>query len=372
MKIAPYELLPRIQLSGIFFGTAMFMAGYESIKEVYFQGALTPWESHIITVLVTATFATIASFFMRKYAVKVDEQLRIAATAFEAQEGILVTDDEQTILRVNRAFTRITGYPSAEILGGNPRLLSSGRQDAVFYEAMWESINNTGSWEGEIWNRRRNGEIYPEYLTITAVKNQANLVTNYVATFTDITVSRKKAEEIKSLAFYDPLTHLPNRRLLLDRIGQALIICARNGRLGAILFIDLDNFKMLNDTLGHDIGDLLLQQVALRLESCVREGDTVARLGGDEFVVMLKELSFDPVDATTQTKAVGNKILAALNLPYQLAMHEHRSTPSIGATLFSEHSLSHDQLIKQADIAMYHSKKVGRNTLSFFDPKMQA
>ncbi|MDD5385241.1 MAG: EAL domain-containing protein [Gallionella sp.] len=190
-------------------------------------------------------------------------------------------------------------------------------------------------------------------------------------TIQDIT-SRKKAEnEINNLAFYDPLTHLPNRRLLLDRLKQALASSARSGRKGALLFIDLDNFKTLNDTLGHDIGDLLLQHVAQRLESCVREGDTIARLGGDEFLVMLEDLSKDSLEAAAQTEAVGEKILTSLNRPYQLATHEYRNTPSIGATLFSDHQQSIDELMKQSDIAMYQAKKAGRNTLRFFDPQMQ-
>ena len=369
MKTARYELLPRIQLSGIFFSTALLMAAYESLKELFFKGELSSWESHFFTIFVTAGFATTASFFMRRWAVKIDEQLRIAATAFEAQEGMLVSDSTNTILRVNNAFTRITGYSAAEVVGKNPRLLGSGRQDANFYAAMWHSIHGTGSWEGEVWNRRKNGEIYPEYLTITAVKNPDGDVTNYVATFTDITVSRKAADEIRHLAFYDPLTRLPNRRLLLDRLKQALASSARNQRSGAVLFIDLDNFKTLNDTLGHDIGDLLLQQVARRLESCVREGDTVARQGGDEFIVVLQDLSPHSIDAMTQTEAVGRKILMQLNQPYQLAAHEYLSTPSIGAAIFKDHELPLEELLKQADIAMYLSKKAGRNTLSFYDTK---
>jgi diguanylate cyclase (GGDEF)-like protein len=183
---------------------------------------------------------------------------------------------------------------------------------------------------------------------------------------------RKFAEdEIRTLAFYDPLTRLPNRRLLHDRLQQALSSSARYNRQGALLFIDLDNFKMLNDTLGHDIGDLLLQQVAQRLASCVREGDTVARLGGDEFVLILDDLSKESLEAAAHTKLVGQKILDSLNLPYQLVTHEYRNSPSIGATLFSAHDQSLDELLKQADIAMYQAKKDGRNTLRFFDPKMQ-
>lgn len=300
-----------------------------------------------------------------------DDELRIAAIAFESQEGMLITDANGAILRVNSAFTGITGYSAEEIIGRNPSLLSSGRQSSAFYTAMWEHIISTGSWEGEIWNRRKNGEIYPEYLAITAVKDTSGIVTNYVSTFNDITASRAAADEIKHLAFYDPLTGLPNRRLLMDRLKQALAFSARNDRQGALLFIDLDNFKTLNDTLGHEIGDLLLQKVATRLTACVREGDTVARLGGDEFVVMLEDLNEQAQNAAAQTETIGEKILAALNQPCQLATHEYHNTASIGATLFNGHQKSTDELMKQADIAMYQSKKAGRNTLRFFDPKMQ-
>jgi len=300
-----------------------------------------------------------------------EAELRIAASAFEAQEGMLITDARGLILRVNKAFTNITGYTSQEAVGQTPRLLNSRRHDEAFYKTMWASINWAGSWEGEIWNRRKNGEIYPEYLIITAVKDADGIISNYVATFNDITASKAAAEEIQHLAFYDPLTQLPNRRLLVDRLQQALASSVRNGRKGALLFIDLDNFKTLNDTLGHDMGDLLLQQVAQRLVSCVREGDTVARLGGDEFVVMLEDLSEQELEAAAQTKAAGEKILSVLNQPHMLANHEYRSTPSIGVTLFKEYPVSIDELFKQADIAMYQAKKGGRNTLRFFDPQMQ-
>jgi diguanylate cyclase (GGDEF)-like protein/PAS domain S-box-containing protein len=296
---------------------------------------------------------------------------RIAATAFESQEGMSVTDANGIYLRINKAFTNITGYNTAEVIGKTPQILKSGRHDASFYAAMWESINHTGTWEGEIWNRRKNGEVYPDHLTITAVKNAEGVVTNYVSTLTDITLTKAAEDEIKHLAFYDPLTRLPNRRLLLDRLKQALASIVRSGCTGALLFIDLDNFKTLNDTLGHDTGDILLQQVANRLESCVREGDTVARLGGDEFVIMLENLSEDIIQAAEQTELVGNKILSSLNQPYQLDSHEYHNTPSIGVTLFSDTTQSIDELMKQADIAMYQSKKAGRNTLHFFDPKMQ-
>lgn len=313
--------------------------------------------------------ATVRDITERKFA---ETELRIAATAFESQEGIMVTDADKIILRVNKAFTAITGYTADEVIGKNPRLLQSGRQNAKFYDDMWKRINNTGSWGGEIWNRRKNGEIYPEYLIITAVKSTDGSVTNYVATLVDITLNKMAADEIERLAFYDPLTGLPNRRLLLDRLNLALASSHRSGRLGALLFIDMDNFKTLNDTLGHDMGDLLLQQVAERLTSSVREDDTVARLGGDEFVVMLEDLSNQVVEAATQTEIIGEKILAVLNQPYQLAAHQYHSTPSIGAALFDGHEQATDELLKQADIAMYQAKTSGRNALRFFDPQMQA
>lgn len=301
-----------------------------------------------------------------------EEAQRIAATAFESQEGMFVTDTSSVILRVNKTFTEITGYTAQEAVGQNPRLFKSGRHEKRFYEDLWRSIEQRGSWQGEIWNRRKDGEVFPEWLTITAVKDNAGLTTHYVATFTDISARKVAEEQIKRLAFYDPLTGLPNRRLLMDRLEQALAAGARHQRKGALLFVDLDNFKVLNDTLGHYQGDLLLEQVAQRLSTCIREGDTVARLGGDEFVVMLEDLSENAPEAATQAEIVGEKILATLNQIYQLGAHEHRSTPSIGITLFGEQHEDIDQPLKRADLAMYQAKAAGRNTLRFFDPQMQA
>lgn len=303
---------------------------------------------------------------------KAEANLRIAATAFDSQEGMVITDADNIILRVNRAFTEITGYTAEEAVGGTPRILRSGRHDQDFYEAMWDSIHSRGYWKGEIWNRRKSGEIYPELLTVTAVRTPAGDIANYVGTLTDITKSKQAEEEIRKLAFFDPLTGLPNRRLLMDRLQQARVASVRSRRHGALLFIDLDNFKALNDTLGHDVGDMLLQQAAERLKGCVRDGDTVARLGGDEFVVVLEELSELLPEAAGQTETVGEKILAALNEPYQLGSHECRSTPSIGAALFAGRANETDEMMKQADIAMYQAKKAGRNTLQFFDPVMQS
>ncbi len=297
-------------------------------------------------------------------------ELRIAEKAFQSQEGMFVTDENGVILRINGAFTEITGYTAEDIVGKNPRLRSSGRHDAAFYAAMWARIKATGTWKGEVWNRRKNGDIYPESVTITAVRGADEAVTHYVATMHDISERKAAEEQVHALAFYDALTLLPNRRLLQDRLQQSMLSTMRSGHHGALLFIDLDKFKQLNDTLGHDYGDLLLQQVAQRLKECVRQADTVARLGGDEFVVLLEELNPDALVAQEETIAVGQKILASLNHPYDLNGQAHLSTPSIGATLFCGLQYSHDELIKQADLAMYQAKGAGRNTLCFFDPAM--
>jgi diguanylate cyclase (GGDEF)-like protein/PAS domain S-box-containing protein len=304
---------------------------------------------------------------------KAEDEVRIAATAFESQLGITITDANKVILRVNKSFTEITGYTAEDALGQTPKLLSSGRHDAAFYSAMWERIALCGTWQGEIWNRRKNGEVYPEWLTISSVTTDSGLITHYVGTFSDITLRKTSEDSIQRLAFYDPLTGLPNRRLLMDRLAQALATAMRHPRQGALLFVDLDNFKILNDTMGHYQGDLLLEQVSNRLSTCIRECDTVARLGGDEFVVMLEDLSVDALKAATQAESVGEKILLTLNRPYQIGEHTHYSTPSIGITLFGSDPLeSIDEPLKRADLAMYQAKAAGRNTLRFFDPQMQS
>ncbi|HEY8034638.1 MAG TPA: EAL domain-containing protein [Methylobacter sp.] len=300
-----------------------------------------------------------------------DEELRIAAIAFESQEGMIVTDSDAVIIRVNQAFTRLTGYTAKEAVGQTPHLLSSGRHDKAFYQQMWASLKEQGFWQGEVWNRRKNGMIYAEWLNISAVSAPDNTVTHYVASFADLTSNKEASAEIHRLAYYDPLTRLPNRRLFQEQLGKALAVSGRSGKYGALLFIDLDNFKSLNDALGHNMGDMLLTQVAMRLVDCIRKSDTVARQGGDEFVVMLEELSTNPEEAAIQAEEVGAKILAALNQIYHLSNYEYHSTPSIGVTLFNDHLETVDELLKRADIAMYAAKATGRNTLRFFDPEMQ-
>ncbi len=300
-----------------------------------------------------------------------EAELRIAATAFESQESMMIADADRVILRVNRAFTEDTGYSAEEIVGQTPHILRSDRHDEAFYAAMWDTIHRAGTWQGEIWGRRKNGEIYPKWLNVSAVKRDDGVVTHYVGSHSDITDWKAAQEKAKYLSFNDPLTGLPNRQLLMDRLQQALASSVRSGKGGALLFIDLDHFKNINDTLGHNIGDLLLQQVAQRLTACLREGDPVASLGGDEFVVMLEDLSEQPLEAAAQTEAIGDKILAALGEPYLLDTLVYHSTASIGSTLFTDHEQGTEGLLKQADIAMYQAKKSGRNTLRFFDPQMQ-
>lgn len=300
-----------------------------------------------------------------------DNQLRIAAIAFESQQGMMIMDADCNFIRVNKAFTKTTGYSLADLEGKNPRILASDQHSQAFFSAMLAAINTHGYWAGEVLTRRKNGQIYPNSLSITVVKDADNNISNYVGTSIDISANKDAANVIEQLAFSDVLTKLPNRRMLSDRVHLCLSNSRRSGKKGALLFLDLDHFKTLNDTRGYAIGDLLLKEVASRLQACVRDSDTVARLGGDEFVVLLGSLSAEYMEAATQTKIIGDKILAELNKPFLLARHEYHGSVSIGATLFTGNEPSIDELFREADIAMYESKGAGRNSLHFFDQKMQ-
>ncbi|MDP3538357.1 MAG: EAL domain-containing protein [Azonexus sp.] len=303
---------------------------------------------------------------------QMEQELRITATAFESQAAIMVTDVEQRILRVNPAFTKLTGYSAQEAVGQKPSLLKSGRQDATFYRRMWGALQRSGHWQGEIWNRRKSGEIYPEWLTISAIHDEQDRLTHYVSTFSDISNLKVAESEIHNLAFYDPLTALPNRRLLLNRLDKARQAGKRNAQYGALLMIDLDNFKTLNDTLGHDIGDHMLVEVANRLRRCMREGDTAARQGGDDFVVMLEELGNEAAAAAVQTETMAEKIRHELALPYRLkGATEHFRSASIGISIFCGQDKTTEELVRQADIALYKAKEAGRNAIRFFDNEMQ-
>lgn len=288
--------------------------------------------------------------------------LRLAAKAFESTfEGIVVTDAGNVIESVNPAFTQITGYEAQEVIGRTPAVLSSGRHDATFYREMYATLEANGFWQGEICNRRKNGEIYVEWLNINAVRDADGAITNYVAVFSDFT-SRKAAEEqIRFLAQHDALTRLPNRTLLRERLVRAIPHAQRNGKKLAVVFLDLDDFKKINDSFGHAAGDHMLKTVATRLTGCLRAEDTVARLAGDEFILVLEEI--DNGDAVA---AVVRKVIAALREPMSFEGREMRVSTSIGISLYPQDGATPDELMRNADLAMYASKDRGRDTFNFF------
>jgi diguanylate cyclase (GGDEF)-like protein/PAS domain S-box-containing protein len=301
-----------------------------------------------------------------------EASLRLAVTAFETSEGIMVTDREGTILRINQAFSAITGYTPEDAVGKTPRVLKSGVQDEDFYREMWARLHGEGHWEGEIWNRHKNGEVFPEWLSIRPVRDPGGETTHFVATILDISERKRAESEILHLAYYDPLTGLPNRRLLLDRLQHAFSTARREKICGALMFVDLDHFKHLNDALGHAFGDLLLQQVAERMRSLVREADSIGRLGGDEFVVLLENLSTHPEHAASDAGHMAERIVDAMNRPFALGSSEHHITVSIGIAIFPGEAETAEDLLKQADTSMYRAKAEGRNTVRFFESTMQA
>lgn len=289
---------------------------------------------------------------------RVEEELRLAAQVFEtSREAIIVTDASHRILSVNAAFTRISGFPAAEVLGKNPSMWSSGLQSHKFYQEMRRALQEEGHWNGELWNRRKSGEIFAQHASISAVRDEAGRTTHYVAIMSDITERKAAEEQIRRLALYDTLTGLGNRALLGTRIEQALAEARREGRHPAVLFIDLDDFKPINDSLGHEAGDRVLQELAQRLRHSVREVDTVARLGGDEFVVLLT----GPVDHVG-AQQVAAKLLREIAVPFTLGGRGWRVGASIGIALFPQHGTDLDGLLRAADDAMYLAKGRGKNT----------
>lgn len=304
-------------------------------------------------------------------------QLEMSASVFShAQEGISITDVHGHILNVNDTFCQITGYSRAEVIGKHTRLLKSERQDSTFYQTMWKALLINGHWSGEIWNRRKNGEIYPELLTISAVRDERGVTRQYVALFSDISARKAIEDRVRQLAFFDALTELPNRRLLTDRLSQILLANKRSGHFGAVLFMDLDNFKPLNDTHGHAVGDLLLMEVARRLKASVREVDTVARLGGDEFVVLLSELDLTLETSQIQAMAIADKIRRSIAEVYRLTRNghtgsasqavEHHCTASMGVAVFEPSQTDQESILHHADEAMYRAKEAGRNQVVLY------
>lgn len=294
-------------------------------------------------------------------------QQRMARIVFEnSLEGITVTDANSRIQLVNKAFTDTTGYTAEEVIGKTPGILKSGKQGEDFYQGFWSALQRDGEWRGEIWNRRKNGSVYPEWLNVSAVRDASGAVEHYVAIFSDITERKEREDAMTFRAFHDALTGLPNRLLFKDRLDQALAQAKRSkDRMPAIMFLDLDKFKQINDTLGHDVGDLLLKEVANRLRECVRHSDTVARFAGDEFTVLLPEAASE-----ADADVVAAKILEAMQVPIQLGPEVRVVTTSIGISIYPEHGRDSESLMKAADAAMYHVKRTGRAGCRIFSPEL--
>jgi diguanylate cyclase (GGDEF)-like protein/PAS domain S-box-containing protein len=293
--------------------------------------------------------------------VRADEQLRLSGKIFEnTQEGIMVTDARGVILTVNPAFSAVTGYTAAEAIGQKPSLLNSGRHDHAFYDEMWRTLAEAGQWHGEIWNRRKNGDIYPEWIHMSAILDNDGMVSHYVAIFSDITKVKANEERLRALAHYDTLTGLPNRFLFKDHVELALAQAARHGKQVAIMFLDLDRFKEINDTLGHRAGDTVLIEVAGRLSGCLRAGDTLGRVGGDEFTAVLPGH-----DSAAAAAVVAGKFIEVLAHPFQIEGQQFTVTVSIGIAIFPQHGNLLEQLSHAADAAMYEVKQRGRNGYRF-------
>ncbi|MCK5647274.1 MAG: EAL domain-containing protein, partial [Gammaproteobacteria bacterium] len=295
-----------------------------------------------------------------------ETKLHQAATVYDnSSEGIIITDANANIVAVNKAFSLITGYAEQEVLGQNLSMLASGEHDQAFFENMWHELQSTDHWRGEIINRHKEGHLYPEWKTISAVKNNDGLVTNYVSNFSDISEFKKSEEALKYMAQHDQLTQLPNRNLLIFQLEQAIYRAKRNNTIIALLFLDLDNFKQINDTLGHSVGDRVLKDVAHKFKMSIREEDILSRQGGDEFLVLLEELH-DGQEASI----IAQKLIDSLKDPISISDHDFYIGVSIGISLFPDDGLESEQLIKNADSAMYQSKNGRKNRYSFFTPQL--
>ena len=297
---------------------------------------------------------------------KQDNELKLSSYAFDSSSPMLITDDKNIIIKVNQAFCKILSYSKEELIGQNPRIFKTAHQDKTLVEDIWNNLKTNGTWSGDVYNKKSNGDLIALRSTITAIKNDDGKVTNYLAQYMDISEQKDKEKILEYQATHDNLTGLPNRLLLTDRIERAITKTVRHNIFGGLIFIDLDNFKEVNDTLGHDVGDILLITVAKKLKECVREEDTVSRIGGDEFIVLLDNLGNNIADARRNINFLAQKIKDALNSITHIQGHVNVSTPSIGITLFSDSSVSVQDIIKQADTAMYSAKKQGKNTIEFF------
>lgn len=294
-----------------------------------------------------------------------EEKLELAACVFEnTLDGVLISDADGIILSVNPAFTEITGYSAEEAVGQNPRILQSNRHDEAFYASMWKQITTEGQWNGEIWNRRKDGDLYLERMSISMVRGADGKAIRYVSVFSDITALWRKDEHIKHLAFHDALTDLPNRTLLMDRINQKLINRNREQCNLALLFLDLDGFKPVNDQYGHNVGDHLLKEVSKRLLELVRKSDTVARLGGDEFIIVLNNPK-----GKDEITYIANRVVSSINEPIDILGEVLHIGASVGIATFPTDASTGAELIKNADTAMYAAKESGKNMISFYSPE---
>ncbi len=340
----------------------------EAIEEIEYEGKKLwlhtisfPIFDHDGTIQAVCTEAT--DITLKRHA---QEQLNLAAKVFDrAGEAIVITNADGQIITANEAFSTITGYGTQEVIGQTPGILRSGRHDKTFYEMMWRTLKETGSWQGEIYNKRKNGEIYAEWLTINSVLDERGQLSNYVAIFSDISAIKSSQRKIEFMATHDELTGLPNRGLLMDRLKHSISRARREHHKLAVLFIDLDNFKVINDSLGHDVGDLLLKEAASRLQQCVRDSDTLARLGGDEFVILLVPIDLNEINA------VATRIVDYLAASFPIRDHHLHVSASIGISLYPEDGEDSGTLLKNADTAMYRSKERGRNQFQFFADEMK-
>ncbi len=300
-----------------------------------------------------------------------EEEQRIAAIAFESQQCFMLTDAQGLIVRVNRAFVELTGYSADEAVGQRPAILGSGRQDRDFYAQMWKSLTESGAWQGEIWNRRKDGRTFVASVTISAVRGAGGATTHYLASYLDNTVQKEAALEIQRLENYDALTGLPNRRSLNVALGRAIADGATSGRHGALLLLDLDHFKNLNDTMGHAAGDRFLVDLAGHLANRIRECDTLVRNGGDEFALVLPDLGDDPQEAATHAGAMADILRNAIAQPFSTVVEDFRSTASVGIAVFGSNDASAENLMKNADLALNQAKAAGPDHTQFFEVGLQ-
>ncbi len=335
--------------------------------------AFDPGEIKLLEELAANLAYGIESMRNRAEKLALAERVRkLSLTVEQSPESVAITDLEGRIEYVNEAFLRNSGYTREEVIGQTSRILQSGKTPPKTYASLWQTLLAGQVWKGELFNRRKDGSEYTEFAIISPIRDAAGAMTHYVAMKEDITAKKEAEERILHLAYYDSLTDLPNRRLLIDRLQVALATCIQGGHFGALFYVDLDNFKTVNDTLGHNLGDQLLRQVAARLCESVTPADTVANLGGDDFFILMPDLGADPQQAETLARALGDRILACFHAPFPVDHTQCRSSPSLGVALFGHPQDTIDEILKQVDLAMYEAKRSGRNTLRFFDAQVQA